>query len=46
MDSVGTESKHIDINGLPLHYLDWGNSGNRHWNDFFAFFPARTVTSV
>jgi esterase len=29
MDSVGAESKHIEINGLRLHYLDWGNCKNK-----------------
>jgi len=25
MDSVKAEDKYVDINGLELHYLDWGN---------------------
>ena len=29
MDSVRAENKYLDINGLRLHYLDWGNYGNR-----------------
>jgi pimeloyl-ACP methyl ester carboxylesterase len=29
MDSVKAEDKYLDINGLRLHYLDWGNDENR-----------------
>ena len=42
------ENKYISINGLNLHYMDWGNvdtapmlllhglGGNAHYWDFFA----------
>ena len=29
MDSVRAADKFIQVNGLRLHYLDWGNYGKR-----------------